>query len=723
MPFYVGTGCFPAAISDSRINRIARSDTPAEMSIWEKTKEFFCSTNKSEALECIRKICHPPGGTTREDVVNRFEQLRTLAYFGLEENIQLGRHGENHFCILDADSRMMLSVTLDDDGKYTVKCKGHNETHNLTIDTELGEEGACGTIRISHAIAPTTPQTVEDYEAVWSAWKRAAPPEEATDRADVVQQLSDCLNRKSKELNFFGLIISSLPDYLPLCIKHIQISHLSLTSLPELPHGLQSLSVQGTSLTSLPKLPVRLTMLTVSNTPLTSLPELPHGLKWMSIYNTSLTSLPELPHGLSRLTVSKTPLTNLPELPASLKRLIVSDTSLTSLPELPVRLKSMSIYNTPLTSLPELPVRLESMVIYNTTLTSLPESIASLPSNVRVRLLNNPLSERTLRSLRDMTSAPDYSGPVIVFNMGGPSAPQETRPLHQAVADWLTAANERERESSLADRWQVFGEEDNAASFSSFLDRLSDTANCKKDPHFKAQISSWLAQLVQDDELRAKTFSMAMDATSSCEDRVTLALNQMKNEQLVHNAEKGEYDNKLPELVSVGREMFRLEKLEQIARDKVKTLRFIDEIEVYLGYQNKLKEPLELTSVTAEMRFFDVSSITESDLQAAELQVKAAENSEFRAWILQWEPLRSVLKRTESARWETISEKKISDYDDIYRTLFDTELKPAGLVGNTDAERTIGARAMECAEKVFLDGLRPLVDEILGSYLKFRGPN
>ncbi len=48
--------------------------------------------------------------------------------------------------------------------------------------------------------------------------------------------------------------------------------------------------------------------------------------------------------------------------------------------------------------------------------------------------------------------------------------------------------------------------------------------------------------------------------------------------------------------------------------------------------------------------------------------------------------------------------------------LSDTELRPSGLVGNTDAERTIGARAME-SEKDILDGLRPLVEEMLGSYL------
>ncbi|ECH6005015.1 hypothetical protein V7I85_001219, partial [Salmonella enterica] len=67
-----------------------------------------------------------------------------------------------------------------------------------------------------------------------------------------------------------------------------------------------------------------------------------------------------------------------------------------------------------------------------------------------------------------------------------------------------------------------------------------------------------------------------------------------------------------------------------------------------------------------------------------------------------------------------LREKQISDYEETYRMLSDTELKPSGLVGNTDAERIIGARAMENAKKTFLDGLRPLVDEILGSYLKAR---
>ncbi|HDM9011416.1 TPA: E3 ubiquitin--protein ligase [Salmonella enterica subsp. enterica serovar Typhimurium] len=621
MPFHIGSGCLPATISNRRIYRIAWSDTPPEMSSWEKMKEFFCSTHQTEALECIWTICHPPAGTTREDVINRFELLRTLAYAGWEESIHSGQHGENYFCILDEDSQEILSVTLDDAGNYTVNCQGYSETHRLTLDTAQGEEGtghaegASGTFRTSFLPATTAPQTPAEYDAVWSAWRRAAPAEESRGRAAVVQKMRACLNNGNAVLNVGESGLTTLPDCLPAHITTLVIPDNNLTSLPALPPELRTLEVSGNRLTSLPMLP--------------------SGLLSLSVYRNQLTRLPE--------------------------------------------------------------------------------SLIHLSSETTVNLEGNPLSERTLQALREITSAPGYSGPIIRFDMAGASAPRETRALHLAAADWLVPA--REGEPAPADRWHMFGQEDNADAFSLFLDRLSETENFIKDAGFKAQISSWLAQLAEDEALRANTFAMATEATSSCEDRVTFFLHQMKNVQLVHNAEKGQYDNDLAALVATGREMFRLGKLEQIAREKVRTLALVDEIEVWLAYQNKLKKSLGLTSVTSEMRFFDVSGVTVTDLQDAELQVKAAEKSEFREWILQWGPLHRVLERKAPERVNALREKQISDYEETYRMLSDTELRPSGLVGNTDAERTIGARAMESAKKTFLDGLRPLVEEMLGSYL------
>ncbi|EBR0563117.1 E3 ubiquitin--protein ligase [Salmonella enterica] len=643
MPLHVGSGCLPATITNLRINCIAQSATPPEMSLWEKIKEFFCSTHQTEAQECIWTICHPSVGTTREDVVSRFEQLRMLVYAGYEESIHSGRHGESHFCILDADNQEILSVTLDDAGNYTVNCQGHNETYRFTMDIEQGEEctehaeGASGTLQVSPLPDPAAPQTPAAYDAVWSEWKRAAPAEELRGRAATVQRICTCLNNGSRELNVGESGLTALPDCLPAHITTLVIPH---------------------------------------NNYLTSLPTLPSGLEVLTVEDNQLTSLPPLPEGLQTLSVDANPqLTRLPALPSGLQRLYAR----------------------------------------NNQLTRLPESITGLSSEASVNLEGNPLSERTLQALREITSAPGYSGPRILFDMAGASAPREARALHLAAAGWLVPA--REGEPAPADRWHMFGQEDNAAAFSLFLDRLSETENFMKDAGFKAQISSWLVQLAEDEALRAKTFAMATEATASCQDRVTLALHQMKNVQLVHDAEKGQYDNNLAALVATGREMFRLEKLEQIAREKAGTLALADDVEVYLAYQNKLKKALGLTSVTAEMRFFGVSGVTVSDLQAAELQVKAAEKSELREWILQWGPLHSVLERKAPERVNALREKQISDYEETYRMLSDTELRPFGLVGNTDAERTIGARAMESAKKTFLDGLRPLVEEMLGSYL------
>ncbi|EKJ9440169.1 type III secretion system effector E3 ubiquitin transferase SspH2 [Salmonella enterica] len=766
MPLHVGSGCLPATITNLRINCIAQSATPPEMSLWEKIKEFFCSTYQTEALECIWTICHPSVGTTREDVVSRFEQLRMLAYAGYEESIHSGRHGESHFCILDADNQEILSVTLDDAGNYTVNCQGHNETYRFTMDIEQGEEctehaeGASGTLQVSPLPAPAAPQTPAEYDAVWSEWTRVAPAEELRGRAATVQRICTCLNNGSRELNVGESGLTALPDCLPAHITTLVIPHNNyltslptlpsglevltvednqltslpplpsglevltvednqLTSLPPLPAGLELLTVSGNQLTSLPPLPAGLQMLLVAGNQLTSLPPLPAGLQMLSVAGNQLTSLPPLPAGLQMLSVAGNQLTSLPPLPAGLQVLLVARNQLTSLPPLPEGLQTLSVDANPqLTRLPALPSGLQRLYARNNQLTRLPESITGLSSEASVNLEGNPLSERTLQALQNITSAPGYSGPRILFDMAGASAPREARALHLAAANWLVPA--REGEPAPADRWHMFGQEDNAAAFSLFLDRLGETENCIKDAGFKAQISSWLVQLAEDEALRAKTFAMATEATASCQDRVTLALHQMKNVQLVHDAEKGEYDNNLVVLVATGREMFRLEKLEQIAREKAGTLALVDEIEVWLAYQNKLKKSLGLTSVTAEMRFFGVSGVTVSDLQAAELQVKAAEKSEFREWILQWGPLHSVLERKAPERVNALREKQISDYEETYRMLSDTELRPSGLVGNTDAERTLGARAMESAKKTFLDGLRPLVEEMLGSYLKAR---
>ncbi|TYN15194.1 E3 ubiquitin-protein ligase SspH2, partial [Salmonella enterica subsp. enterica serovar Typhimurium] len=147
----------------------------------------------------------------------------------------------NYFCILDEDSQEILSVTLDDAGNYTVNCQGYSETHRLTLDTAQGEEGtghaegASGTFRTSFLPATTAPQTPAEYDAVWSAWRRAAPAEESRGRAAVVQKMRACLNNGNAVLNVGESGLTTLPDCLPAHITTLVIPDNNLTSLPALP--------------------------------------------------------------------------------------------------------------------------------------------------------------------------------------------------------------------------------------------------------------------------------------------------------------------------------------------------------------------------------------------------------------------------------------------------------------------------------------------------------
>ncbi|EFW7548813.1 T3SS effector E3 ubiquitin-protein ligase IpaH9.8, partial [Shigella boydii] len=177
-------------------------------------------------------------------------------------------------------------------------------------------------------------------------------------------------------------------------------------------------------------------------------------------------------------------------------------------------------------------------------------------------------------------------------------------------------------QSDVSQIWHAFEHEEHANTFSAFLDRLSDTVSARNTSGFREQVAAWLEKLSASAELRQQSFAVAADATESCEDRVALTWNNLRKTLLVHQASEGLFDNDTGALLSLGREMFRLEILEDIARDKVRTLHFVDEIEVYLAFQTMLAEKLQLSTAVKEMRFYGVSGVTANDLRTAEAMVR-----------------------------------------------------------------------------------------------------
>ena len=479
----------------------------------------------------------------------------------------------------------------------------------------------------------------EELLASWDSWAHSAPTTEG--RAEAVRRLIVCLDSDASELDLMCLSLTGLPEHLPSSITSVHLAHNELTALPEnLPESLEYLCVSGNCLTSLPD-------------------HLPDGLRVLDVAENLIDHLPAT-------------------LPASLKELDVSHNRLAQLPEtLPDGLEELCAYGNLLLALPEnLPQGLESLRADGNQLTTLPENIMyRLGAGCVIRLDYNPLAQRVLNRLRELTSAPDYCGPSFSFSMDDASGRPPARALHEAVASWPGVEPQTVR----------------AGDFSQFLDYLKDTVNFR-NPAFQLSVAEWLTHLQERPDLRRDTFLISQDASTRCEDRVSLTFNAMRQARLASDVQLGDYDHRLPELIGVGRGMFRMDQLELIARAKVKTLNFVDEIEVYLAYQVKLREPLALPIDTPDMRYFDVAYVTSDDLSRAQERVLSAEREGFANYLSSdWQPWQSVLQRLDPEGHERAREELVEAMEDKFPSRLQARLQQMGLQGDPDAERGMGA--------------------------------
>ena len=372
-----------------------------------------------------------------------------------------------------------------------------------------------------------------------------------------------------------------------------------------------------------------------------------------------LTTVPPLPPDLKTLKVGSNQLNSLPELPKDLQELDVSGNQLSALPEhLPVGLGWLDVSNNQVSALPELlPVDLRWIGASNNQLRSLPPGVLNV-SNA-VELENNPLPAAVLDRLQQRTNAPGYCGPIVRFSMTAYEASptlDSVRPLTDAIQNWLDKENAR---------WARFTQEAGATEFSLFLDKLA-LSIIGRNPAFRMTFQAWLREMMAHPSLRAHLFAVAQGATASCQDRVMLTANDMAKARLLFQVERGDYDQRLPELIAIARGMFRLEKLEAIARQKAASLMFVDEVEVYLAYQVKLCAPLRLPLVVDDMAYFKISGVSDSDLLAAEATVKELENREFRDFLLTWTPWLKAQKKGSGMSEEATRARQFALWDAEY---------------------------------------------------------
>lgn len=691
---------------------------------WQKIENYFPPEHHDEAGKLLEHIFNPPACELHQDTRNLFERLKELASPGYEGKIAYQRFGANAYTILDKNNKEIFTAELH--SSYYCIIKGTENCFEYSYEKAHRDE---------------------KYLDRWLAWEREAPSKECADRSEAIRRLRKCVNEASPTVDLSNLNLTTLP-MLPTHLTILDLSKNKLSELPTLPAGLKVLNLFNNKLLSLPTLPSALQELNAEMNRLVELPTLPVNLEVLNIQQNQVQELPVLHEKLQELKVSGNRLTALPALPPYLRELHANRNQLESVPNLSglQYLVDVSLKNNALRSLPPLPVSLKSLdaswnqiaalpelsananllrlMLDNNQLTGLPASVALMSGMARLTLERNPLPQGVIEHIREMTSAQSYQGPQIFFSMEEqraaplvrqPAAEQtQEQAQQQAIGYWLLPEH-----SDLVAKWKTFSNEENLNEFTQFLQRLSQSKNARKQSGFKAQIARWLVQVTNDEALRQKTFAVALDSTSRCEDRVTLTLHHMLSAQLMHDVDSGKFTYSLAKLVTIGREMFRLQEIEQIAREKIPTLKYVDEVEVYLGFQHRLRKPLRLAAVTEEMGYFGVAGITEADVKKAETRVKNAENKDFSTWFAQWEPWHKAAAQIAPEEWEKTQSARNKAYDiaeyekeSEFTRRVRLEVASAKLSGDADAERIAGNSVMK---KLDLEIYAPLTEKVLAS--------
>lgn len=527
-----------------------------------------------------------------------------------------------------------------------------------------------------------------------------------------------CLPSNLKTLIAINNQITHLPP-LPSRLGFLDVQKNQLRALPDLPNGLVVLDASENDLQALPHvLPDALRVLDISSNRIRHLPEdFSNALEFLDAARNNLQSIPEgLPNYIEYLDVSENELGRLPDkLPARLITLNVAGNALTDIPDYfnqsfsnhPLNVENLYICNNQITALPEswsphlmrldasnnqltniptgIPDSIMELHLEDNHITSLPDEIYTLSGNsfdrnaAEVYLEGNDLSVATREELR--TRAND-SGPRIYFSMAAGSAdaaPAEL--LSIAVARWYSAdENTSTHNTHIADiqnTWAQWQHAPHANAFATFLGRLHEVKETAKNGReiLVQQVGAWLNKVADNPDLRAHVFQRAEDAIGFCEDRAALTFLKMQRESTELGVRQGKYDNDISKVEEIARQSFRLEELEKIAIDKVRSLlSYVDEIEVHLAYPIMLRTALQLDIDIIDGRFLSVSRVTPEDIAAAEITVKKREEEYFDRYLAsEWEPWQSVLARQCPKEYTLAQEKKshLCDGEEFTKRLSD----------------------------------------------------
>lgn len=351
------------------------------------------------------------------------------------------------------------------------------------------------------------------------------------------------------------------------------------------------------------------------------LQELPLGIAY-------LTELRELRLGRNSLRLGQQATEVLTSLP-NVRLLNLSYNPLTRLSlrfhHLP-RLCELHLRSCQLTSWPrglELCGLLELADLRNNAIASVPAEILQMPAAYRRAYIvdGNPLPGSD--QLRLM--APD---PLHAHEGAAQSYPADQA---RSRSQWVESSDQA-LQAARAQQWGTLSNSAGSSSFFELLGRLEHTSDFNAEhAYLHEQVWQLLGAMEADSDLRTRVFARA-SVPPTCDDSVIDLFSELQVEMLVAQAGQGDEQQREGALVTLGRRLFRLDRLNQYARqdiaNRLAEQRPTDEIEVSLFYRVELAAALDLPSQPRTMIFRREARVNAAQIDEARATVTAAERTD-----------------------------------------------------------------------------------------------
>ena len=382
---------------------------------------------------------------------------------------------------------------------------------------------------------------------------------------------------------------------------------------------------------------------------------------------TGLTALPEhlSVKGYLNL-IDCTGLTALPE-PLSVGGYLYLDdcTGLTALPEHLSVGGDLDLRGcTGLTALPEhLSVGGNLSLSDCTGLTALPNWITMMGATTQgdtrhVFLQNTGLSDTLIDRLREVRT----HGMRFYFSRSAGQPEQQFSNEEEGLTFWRKLASSDSGIPELNLR------HDQATDLVHYLGRLTNTADYQNQatrPVLAQRVMAVTALLTGSDWIRDEAMDHIHHALTSCDDRIILALDDLDTMQLLDSAERKAFEGNADELRELGLQMMRLDEVKRIARDHMKTLSWVDEIEVELAFLIGVRQQLALPGSTQHMIFRGCAYVSDQDIATAVHQVNThCSDDNLQTYLAQWAPWQQYQRRQKVPTFDQLTQKTVDRIKD-----------------------------------------------------------